>query len=639
MRRFLPVVWPVAVLILTLRLVHLPTAPASADLDPSWHATLNYAHAAHLRFGRDIVFSYGPLGHLATGLHIGQPMAGRMVFEYAFVLLNVLGIAACAAHLPWRWAAVFLVLGGLGPTAGNRDVLVNLGFISWGVTCLVAGPRTTVVSALCLGSLVGCASLVKFSWCVTGGLTVAAVACDLIVRRRWLAAALAPATALGSVATLWLASGQPADGFGDFVLSSLEIAAGYPQAMAFPCCLEKLLVGVVALACVAGTVASSVPAADAADRRTHLVRRSVLAGWMATFLFVMWKHGFVRADFGHFLCFYGVVGLMPCALMALPAATPRLAAVRRVCAVVALVVFMGTWRKQPVSRLASAPWRGIANTVRHTLDPRDYQDLVDTSWERAQATLALPRIAATVGDGTIDVFGNAQTYAIANELRYVPRPVFQGYSAYTPRLARRNAEFYRSPRAPAWVLFELVAIDGRLPALEDSRCLLEILHAYRYADESHTFLLLERMPSEPLRHERVDGGTGTVGVPVDLRPHLDNDIWIEIDVHQPPSARLQSLLLRPPGLGIRLDTDHPVDDGAEPPIYNAPAALLSAGFLASPLCVSTADVKSLLRGETPCRTTGFTLEAGPDGTSLVGATFDYRIYRLAPSLRSATPAR
>lgn len=635
MQRLRTVVWLVAAIVLTLRLVHLPSAPASAHLDPSWHATLNYAHAHDLRFGRDIVFSYGPLGFLATGLHIGQPMSDRMIFEYAFVLLNVLGIVMCATHLPWRWAAIFVVFAGLGPTAGNKDVLTHLGMISWAMTCFVAGPRTVVFSALCLGCLVGCASLIKFSWCVTGTLTVAAVLIDLLLRRRWLAAATLPASAVSCTAILWLASGQPADGFLDYIRSSLEIAAGFPQAMAGPCVLEKLLVGILALCCVAGAVIAAVPAAGATDRRTALIRWWFVAVWLAALMFVQWKHGFVRADFGHLLCFYGVVGLVPCALMAIPVTLPRLAMVRGMCAIIALATLVGMWRKQPVRNLINVPYRTITANVQHINDPIAYQNIVAAQWKRARAELALPRIVAAVGDGQVDVFGHAQTYAIANELTYVPRPVFQGYAAYTPALARRNADFYRSDRAPSWVLFELIAIDGRLPMLEDSQSLAEILHAYRYVDEEQPFLLLERMPSQPLRRELVDSGTGKLGVPVDLRPHIDHDIWIEIDVHPGILARIKSFILRPPGLRIRLATDPPANGGAIPHAFNAPAAMLSAGFLASPLCASTADVKRLLQGEAPRRATSLALEPGPDGRSMRGATFDYRIFRIAPSLRPA----
>ena len=63
--------------------------------------------------------------------------------------------------------------------------------------------------------------------------------------------------------------------------------------------------------------------------------------------------------------------------------------------------------------------------------------------------LALPQIKRTIGQSTVDVFGYGQSLAIANDLNYTPRPIFQGYSAYTPALVKANADFYRSAGAPS----------------------------------------------------------------------------------------------------------------------------------------------------------------------------------------------
>jgi hypothetical protein len=621
------------VVVLTLTAMRLPVAPASPELDPAWNAVLIHAHAADLVFGRDVVFTYGPLGHLVTYVHTGQPMGVRMAFECAFTLLNVLGIVACAARMPARWAFVILALTALGPTAGMKDVLVPLGMIGWGMACLASGPRFAVVAGLGLGLLVGSAALIKFSWLVVGGLTAAAVCTDLLLRRRWAAAAIVPAGATACGVALWLASGQPAGGFRDYLESALTVAAGYPQTMAFPCRLEKLLVGVATLACIAVAVFASRPVRDEETGLVTTLRRMVVPAWFAAFTFILWKHGFVRADFGHALCFYGTACLVPCALMALPAATPRLATVRRVAAVIALVTLAGMCRKQSVLPLLGAQVRTAASTAGHLIDPTGYQNAVTGSWARARERMAMPRIVAAVGNEPLDVFGASQTYAIANPLNYTPRPVFQSYTAYTESLSRRNADFYRADRAPAWVLFDLRPIDGRLPALEDSKSLALILHSYRYVDEAEPFLLLRRRPAEPLRLEPLEGGSGTVGTPVDLRRHLGEDIWLEIDVRPGMLARIRTLLVRPPQLCIRLATDNPGEpDGDPSPSFTSPLPMVAAGFVASPLCASNADVKRLLHDGAVRRTAGFTLEPGADGRLLAGAAFTYRVSRIAPRL-------
>ena len=42
--------------------VQLPIGPAPAELDPSWQQALSRALVLGIRFGRDLVFTFGPLG-------------------------------------------------------------------------------------------------------------------------------------------------------------------------------------------------------------------------------------------------------------------------------------------------------------------------------------------------------------------------------------------------------------------------------------------------------------------------------------------------------------------------------------------------------------------------------------------------
>lgn len=630
MHRWRAVLWTAIAVALVLDLVRLPTQPASAALDASWNACLVDAAAKHLQVGRDVVFTYGPLGHLLAYCHIGQPMRGRMLFECGFVILTVLGIVACAMRLPGRWAAALVFAAGFGPAIEYRDVPVGISLACWAVTCHVAGPRPGAAAALGLGLLVGSAALLKFSWCVAGGFTALAIGADFALRRQWAAAAILAATAAGSASVLWLASGQPAAGCGDYLRTALEVADGFARTMASPCTPGKLVAGVVVLACIAMAVsAAAAPAGHGAG-----ARRALFAAWAAAFTFVTWKHGFVRADFGHLLCFHGVACVLPVALMALPPATPRMAFARRGAALIALIVLLGTWHKSPILETLGRPFLAATATVRHVVDPGRYDRAVAAAWDRSRARLALPDVVAVVGDDSVDVFGFQQTYALANGLTYTPRPVFQSYVACTPELARLNGDFYRSERPPTWVLFDLAPIDGRLPALEDSQCLVEILHAYRLASEPDPFLLLRRLDDAgPLGRELAQRGVGTVGTPVDLRRHLDHDVWLEIDVRSGPLAAVRTALVRQPGLRIRMTPDRPATAAAgETPAFSAAPIMLAAGFLASPLCESKADVVALVRGAEPRRAAGFTLEPGPDGRALDGAAFEYRIYHLTPGL-------
>jgi hypothetical protein len=62
----------VAVAILT---IPWSLTPIAGGLDPSWKWGLNAFSSTGVRFGRDLIFSYGPLGYLAQPLDIGHNLA------------------------------------------------------------------------------------------------------------------------------------------------------------------------------------------------------------------------------------------------------------------------------------------------------------------------------------------------------------------------------------------------------------------------------------------------------------------------------------------------------------------------------------------------------------------------------------
>jgi hypothetical protein len=72
------------------------TRPSSLELDPSWHAALEYGTVHRLQFGTQIVFTFGPLGFLSTRTSLGHLVAARIAFAFfwsALVALTATGLA------------------------------------------------------------------------------------------------------------------------------------------------------------------------------------------------------------------------------------------------------------------------------------------------------------------------------------------------------------------------------------------------------------------------------------------------------------------------------------------------------------------------------------------------------------------
>src|SRR5690349_15297629 len=71
----------------------LPQPPAPPELDPSWQQGLSYALAHGFQFGRDILFTFGPLGGIAHARYQPELYWIQLLgFEFLFKGLLI-----------WRW--------------------------------------------------------------------------------------------------------------------------------------------------------------------------------------------------------------------------------------------------------------------------------------------------------------------------------------------------------------------------------------------------------------------------------------------------------------------------------------------------------------------------------------------------------
>jgi len=609
-----------AVLTITISLAvaRLPSDMPSGGLDSSWGSVLRYAHDHGLAFGSDVVFTYGPLGHAATGAYSGGTHRFSACVGTAITFLFVLPIVLVARRLPWRQATGLLLLVAALPLMRvcGLDGFVQAALCCWGILAFTtdAGPprSATSLAGACLGLImfVALIGLAKFSWLVAGTATVAAVAADLVLRGHPLpAAALAMATG-GLLLAGWAGLGQPLGNIPAFMTGSLEIASGYAKAMGTRGSAATFLLAALATgACVAGVVVRGRAAALPGVRQVA-PRRWLLVLWLLGMLFIGWKHGMTRAADGDthitaLLCQCVAVAFALPLISVAPPDIDRLASFRG-WGVAILALALGQWMHLgSLEDGVAAGIRRISTNARVLTRPGRHQRWLEETWAQAREPLSLPKARGLIGDAAVDVFGYSQDYAIANGLNYSPRPVIQSYSVYTRGLAELNDRFYRSPRAPDWVLFELGSIDGRFPALEDSHALRTSLHDYRLAGKDRQFLVLQRHRREAIELEQLASGTARVGERIDLTAHQSQDLWLEIETRPGVLARTETFALRPPPLRLRVWC---AGWPAEGVVFNAPAPMLAAGFIASPVLGSTDDVAALLKGEPTRRLQAFALE-------------------------------
>jgi hypothetical protein len=629
----------VAMTIVTLAASRLPDGVPSGGLDSSWASVLRYASGRGLAFGTDVVFTYGPLGYVMTRGYSGGDVIHVRWVNLALVLACVAPIVLVARRVSWQAAAALLLLVACLPLmfAAGADGLVQAGLCCWGLLAFLshegrgARSRLDATLLLALAASVAIIGLAKFSWLVAGAATVCAVAIDAWLRGSRVRACITVGVTAGLWLAGWVAIGQPVENVVAYLTGGWQIAAGYARAMGTRGDNDILVLAMLAAgACAAGVVMRG-RAADLPGATQLRGRRWLLVAWLLGMLFIGWKHGIGRAANRD----THVTALMAqCVVLAfalpiipvVPVGADRAGGVRAwLVAVLALALAQVLQFPSLEDGVAKAGQRIVTNTTA-LVNPAAGQRRLERRWQMARDQLALPSARELIGDATVDVFGHSQDHAIATGLNYVPRPVFQSYSAYTRGLAELNDRFYHSPRAPAWVLLELASIDDRCPGLDDPLALRTILRHYRMVGSDRQFLVLRREQREPVQLELVASGTVRVAERVDVTDFGGRDLWLEIDVSPGIVARAEAFVVRPPPTRIRLWADGLPEEGHA---YLAPPPMLATGFIASPVLMGTADAAAVLAGGATRRLRAFAVETS---RSYRDTPIRYRLHAIVGNL-------
>jgi len=571
-------------------------------LDSSWQLAITEAALAHLTFGRDIAFSYGPLGYLTAGA--ATPEAIRSIVWARIWLAGILAALVIYSALgcgPVYRRIVFLIAMAV---AISTELLPFQAILVIGVCLFSADAKQLVTRAALIGTIAGVFSLTKFenaidfplaiggalaigclldrshsgvryervwafaaflsSWFATSAvafasssygaavatavyivctacLTYAALSLDFrLWNGRYAKIALGIAGMM-SIVLLWCTD------YRQFLATSLQVSLGYSSAMATAGAPYDLKLGLLLLALVAVVA---------------LTNRTAL-GWGVVFgiLVVAWlsfKEGFVRQDGGHVLPYDTVICLIIAALLRYTRSASTYAAACFAFSASAMAlaqsyaVFIPGAAPVFAAGLSPQALLARAREIARAFGPPPDQSIVS-------AALAADAFAATVrariATMPVDVQPWEAGVVFENQFRWAPEPVFQSYSAYTPELDRINADSLRSK--PRRVLYAYTSIDGRQPFAESPIAHRTLLCEYHLdpafagssvatADGSAYVVLVpsgERcsapIAAAPLRV----GWNVTIPTP---RAHPGDFILASIHIRLTPAGALERTLLRAP---------------------------------------------------------------------------------------------
>ncbi|MCO5950815.1 hypothetical protein [Mucilaginibacter flavidus] len=513
--------------------------PSWLGLDVSWKMTLDYAFAKHWVWGKDIVYTYGPLANLSTRTGLGFPAWAMVVFD-VFLVLNFYFVFADFiknnASKPLAIAIVICLALLVNPCFGSDTAWILLFFIIYWMIKTFDKPRPLYLAILIT------LTILAFYIKMNTGLIAMVLLCshfiNLFTAKKltiinmsgwfaWFIVLIMLSAILLNVSIL------------GYITGSLEIIKGYNDVMyldeshaVIETALYLLFLAMLAL------LLYSLWRQVAAKKHNQIMY--TIAG--IVFLFLLQKQAVLRNDAQHLYEYFSFAPLL--LLCNFTAGNHQKSTLKYSLIILIFALGFVLYNRGLAYSLSSritAPFTYIKQVVDHN----------------KAAHLSQPgkryipqRVLDIIGNKTADVFPWDSEYVIENKLNYKPRPVFQSFSAYTEGLEKINYDYFVK-QAPNFLIYDYDAIDNRYPFNDESLANLFILRNYTLADtfasnQRQRLVLQRNDKTAPLQFKHIKRFEFS---PADTIP-VTNFNFIKLDVQYNLPGKIKAFVNKPPRVQI-----------------------------------------------------------------------------------------
>ena len=514
------ITYVVLALFMLLYLMPVNTVMPSSGLDPSWSNVINYAFINDMSFGKDLVFTYGPLGSFRFPGYVYAESS-----YYTAIVLSVFIALIVATSLFMITRKINL----LGKTLGIIAIftgLINDGLFFWYlipilfviITFEKDNEKIYKTLSFLLLAVLSFSVLIKFSHFPTAILSVLFVDGYFYYKFKQ-KIPLYTLLFFAFMIVFYTLSGQNIFDFYDYFVGSFNTLSGYSEAMnifgpsSMIYIFLALFIGMYIL----------LLKVFYDNRSLKLFLVSLTASLV---LFMAFKQGFVRHDghaitafagmafvFGLFYLYYyeyfknNIYKFIANSLLILSIIFSfTIVGFYKINTILAPYIIDKINSGLPTNEVFKSINRDKFVLVSQMTNFHDFyykikdfhkifdsNRIVELNQEYKNSMNNIKEKIDLSGiSGTVDIYPWDQSYIIANELKYQPRPLFQSYSVYTPKLIENNIEFLRSEKAPDNILFQIKEIDERLPSTMESASWIEILKRYETVGLKNNFLHMKK---------------------------------------------------------------------------------------------------------------------------------------------------
>lgn len=456
-------------------------------LDPSWQLALNLLRNQDGVWGKDFVFTYGPLGSYIYRLPIHVPAWKQLLYDgfffgnllyfhascfpkqakhYHFLLFfvfNLFSFEMIGESTAFLWMFLGMYHGFVALNSENKlkqAISLSMSFILLGIIFFTKANYGIIVWAFLFVLLLVMVIQKRLAWWV--GIIYLIFFCGVL----WIWAAYLKTDLL------------------EYFKTSLHIIANYNAGMSiFPASFKKLTAATyfVFLVQVIFTFYQIF------DKERQEFSTYLILAFSLGISFVLIKYSFVRADSGHLtayaklLTYPGILLISYCSMQA----------IRRFYMLLLPFIFvLYVWAYVPLVGFTQLGiWHGIK--YRHFILAHYFSG--DTSVNKKEFSQKLPQtFLAKIKNRTVDVIPFEISQVYVNKLNYAPRPTLQSYLAGDRYLDSLNEHYLASSKAPEFIVYGLEKSAYKYPWYEESLTQKALFEHYKIIDSNDSLLLFSR---------------------------------------------------------------------------------------------------------------------------------------------------
>ncbi|NJE29244.1 hypothetical protein E0L01_10780 [Megamonas funiformis] len=553
----------------------------SIELDSAYSNAYNYFFYENMQFGKDIIFTYGPLGEyfikaIDNQLYFIKIICQVLLYIYFYYILFY--IIKNSNYIIWLLIFIIFILNPF------LSIDVHLYFIELFIFYSFLDAKITLKKIILNTIVLSVLANYKFSFFLLNVGAFVLIFIYLILNNKIKIIGKIFCAVLMEYLIIWILLAQKIENFIVYIINYFNISVvHYLEAMSsedmkhgYWYILIAILISIYLLYELINSIIKS-----RKKNKIEWLKNKNIYFWslIVFFNWILFKYGFGRHDWYHQTQYWIYTIFEYIFILFIMQYNFNLK--KKIGLIIA--IFISCISMSIPQYEYYSQYSIIDKNINNIKENIQYLIFEDNIFNRKEVLLKeyelkkqenkLSKISSIIKDSTVDIYNYQQNYLLFNDLTWTPRPIFQSYLAHSQYLINKNHQFIEQ-NPPEYILFKTQTIDNRLSLMADNLWIRDVLYNYEMITQENDILLLKK------KNEWIDINNEieivkTQNIGFDENIELDNEMkFVSMDIEYSFLGKIIGFLWKTPSiyLEIELETGDKIEkriiaDMMKSPVY------------------------------------------------------------------------